>query len=63
MKRAFLEQAHRVSVDDETPEDDSSKLLKRSKVQRELLTSRGTMEKMLFRWFQLTAGYRFGPDF
>ena len=30
MKRAFLERAHRVSVDDKTPEDDSSKLLKRS---------------------------------
>ena len=61
MKRVVSEQAHRVSVDDKTPEDDSSKLVK--KVQRERHTSRGTMEKMLFRWFQLTAVYRFGLDF
>ena len=32
MKRDVLEQVHRVSVDDETPEDDSSKLLSKGNV-------------------------------
>ena len=35
-------------------------------VRRQLISSdkrQLIVEKMLFRWFQLTAGYRFGPDF